>query len=89
MRLMATVRLKPLQEKPQKNEQLNLLINNIYKMASLTILDYCVGEVFIYKTPNFRSNETAEKWINKNTSHKLSQISYMTTKKEVEINYQN
>lgn len=56
-------------------------------MASLTILDYCIGEVFIYETPNFRTNETAEKWIGKKTSHKLSQISYMTTKDEIQINY--
>lgn len=56
-------------------------------MAQLVILDYCVSEVFIYKTPKFRSNETAEAWINKNTSHKLSQIDYMTSKKDVEINY--
>jgi len=56
-------------------------------MASLTILDYSAGEVYIYKTPNFRSNETAEKWITKKTPHKLSQISYMTTKEEIQINY--
>lgn len=56
-------------------------------MASLTILDYSAGEVYIYKTPKFRTNETAEKWIEKKTTHKLSQISYMTTKEEVQINY--
>ncbi len=56
-------------------------------MATLIVLDYSIGEVFIYKTPIFRTNETAEKWINKNTPHKLSQIHFMTTKDEVEINY--
>ena len=58
-------------------------------MAQLTILDYSIAQVFIYKTPNFRTNETAENWIRKNTPHKLSQISYMTTNKETEIVYIN
>ncbi len=58
-------------------------------MAQLTILDYSAAQVFIYTTPKFKTNETAENWISKKTTHKLSQISYMTTNEEVEIVYGN
>lgn len=53
---------------------------------NLVILNYSGATVNFYTLPEgIEQNEQVEDWISENTEHRLGDISYLTSKEEIEI----